>query len=151
MPMYSQARNSTSTTSGNAAADVCAVGANVRPLVMEWGIFLGAATASTFSLRRTTAVGTRTSPVALEPEDVSGPALTGVVLVDMAVAFSAEPTEASTRLRAIGLPATIGVGVIWTFPRGISLAQNNTTNSSVCIIHDATNAASHWHHAVVEV
>jgi hypothetical protein len=65
----------------------------------------------------------------------------------MAVAFSVEPTELTTRLRAIGLPATIGVGVIWTFPRGITLANS----LSLCIIHDATNAASHWHHVVADI
>jgi hypothetical protein len=148
MPIYRQARNSTSTTSGNAAADVATPTAGgVRPRLMEWNLFLGAATASTFSLRRTTTLGTRTSPVALVAEDPADPALTGITLVDMAVAFSAEPSEATDRLALIGLPATIGVGVIWTFPRGISIAQQ----LSLAIIHDATNAASHNHTAVCEI
>jgi hypothetical protein len=50
-------------------------------------------------------------------------------------------------LRSIGLPATIGVGVIWTFPRGITIAQQ----LSVGIIHDATNAASHQHNVVCDI
>jgi hypothetical protein len=114
---------------------------------MEWNLFLGAATASTFSLRRTSALGTRTSPLALVPEDPADPALTGITLVDMAVAFSAEPTEASDRLALIGLPATIGVGVIWTFPRGMVLA----VSLSFVIVNDATNAASHNHTAVADI
>lgn len=147
MSIYSQARNGTTTTSGNVAADIaCSTG--VRPRLMEWGLFLGAATASTFSLRRTSALGTRTSPVALVAEDPNDAALTGINLVDCAVAFSVEPTEDTTnRLRAIGLPATIGVGVIWTFPRGVTVQ----TSLSIAAVHDALNAASHWHNIVADV
>jgi hypothetical protein len=148
MALYRQARNSTTTTSGNAAADVATpTSGGVRPRLMEWDLFLGAATASTFSLRRTSALGTRTSPVALVPEEAADPALTGITLVDMAVAFTGEPTEVTDRLALIGLPATIGTGVIWTFPRGISIAQQ----LSLVIIHDATNAASHNHTAIVDI
>jgi hypothetical protein len=86
MSLYRLAQTSTVTTSGNAAADMaCSTG--VRPKLMEWDLFLGAATASTFSLRRSTALGTRTSPVALVAEDPGNPALAGINLVDMAVAF----------------------------------------------------------------
>lgn len=147
MALYRQARNSTSTTSGNAAADVANASTGVRARLMEWDLFLGAATASTFSLRRCSALGTRTSPLALVPEEPGDPALTGITLVDMAVAFSAEPTEVSDRLALIGLPATIGTGVIWTFPRGLVLA----TNLSIAVIHDATNAASHNHTAICDI
>lgn len=147
MALYRQARSSTTTTSGNAAADVAATSTGVRPRLMEWHLFLGAATASTFSLRRTSALGTRTSPVVLVPEDPGDPALTGITNVDMAVAFSAEPTEVTDRLALIALPATIGTGVIWTFPRGLAIA----IQLSICIIHDATNAASHTHTAVCDI
>lgn len=146
MALYRLAQTSTSTTSGNCAADMaCSTG--VRPRLMEWDLFLGAATASTFSLRRTTAIGTRTTPTALIPEDPGDPTLTGITLVDMAVAFSSEPTEASTKLASIGLPATIGTGVIWTFPRGMALA----TSLSFVIVHDATNAASHHHTCIADI
>ena len=148
MPIYRLAQTSTSTTSGNAAADVATPTASgVKPRLMEYGLFLGAATASTFSLRRTTALGTRTTPTALIPEDPDDIALTGTTLVDQAVAFSAEPTEAATKLASIGFPATIGVGVIWTFPRGIKIAAQ----LSLAVIHDATNAASHHHNPVVDI
>lgn len=148
MPIYRLAQTSTSTTSGNAAADVATpTNLGVQPRLMEYGLFLGAATASSFSLRRTTALGTRTTPTALIPEDPNDPALTGISLVDQAVAFSAEPTEAAAKLASIALPATIGVGVIWTFPRGIRIANQ----LSLAIIHDATNAASHHHNPVCDL
>jgi len=148
MSIYSLAQASTSTTSGNCAADVASPTASgVRPRLMEYGLFLGAATVSIFSLRRMSALGTRTTPTALIAEDVGDEALAGIKLVDQAVAFSVEPTEFTTKLRSIGLPATIGVGVIWTFPRGITIPQQ----LSVGIIHDGTNAASHFHNVVCDI
>jgi hypothetical protein len=65
----------------------------------------------------------------------------------MAVAFSAEPTEVTAKLASIGLPATIGTGVIWTFPRGMTLAAS----LSFVIVNDATNAASHHHTCVADI
>jgi len=148
MSIYRLAQTSTSTTSGNAAADVATPTASgVKPRLMEYGLFLGAATASTFSLRRTSALGTRTTPTALVPEDPDDITLTGTTLVDQAVAFSAEPTEVTAKLASIGLPATIGTGVIWTFPRGIKIAAQ----LSLVVIHDATNAASHHHNVVCDI
>lgn len=146
MALYRLAQTSVVVTSGNVAADMaCSTG--VRPKLMEWDLFLGAATASTFSLRRTTALGTRTTPTALIPEEPGDPALAGINLVDMAVAFSVEPTEASVRLALIALPATIGTGVIWTFPRGMTLANS----LSFAIVLDATSAASHQHTCVADL
>lgn len=146
MALYRLAQTSVVTTSGNAAADM-AVSTGIRPRLMEWDLFLNAATASSFSLRRTSALGTRTTPTALVGEDPGDPALTGINLVDMAVAFSGEPTEATARLASIGLPATIGTGVIWTFPRGMVLA----VSLSFAIISDATNGNSHHHTCVADI
>lgn len=150
MSIYSIARNGTTTTSGDAACDLVAVGSGVAPRLMEWGTFLGAATASSFSLRRSSGAGTRTSPTTMLAEDQRDPALTGITDVSMTTAWSAQPTEDSAALRRIGLPATIGVGIIWTFPRGITLPANNA-NGQIVLIHDATNAASHNHHAVADI
>ena len=137
MALYSLGRRSTVTTSGNCAADLaCSTGP--RPRIMECGIFLGAATASTYGLQRSTALGTRTSPVALVPEDPADATLTGITLWDMAVAFSAEPTESGTDLRRIAVPASIGAGVVFTFPRGLVIAASG----SLVIVNLATNSAA---------
>lgn len=138
MSMYSIARRTTGTTSGQASMDV-ATSTGVRPKIMEWGVTLGAATASIYALNKTTALGTRTTPVALESEeDPDDVALTGIVLVDTALAWSAQPTFSTNDIRRIGLPATIGTGVIWTFPRGWKIDAslsgalvNRTTNGVV--------------------
>ena len=137
MSLYSIGRRGTVTTSGAAVYDVaCSTG--VRPKLMEFGLFLGAATASTYGLYKTSALGTRTSPVALVAEEPGDPALAGINLVDCAIAFSAEPTEVANEYRKIGLPATIGTGVIWTFPRGLVIANS----LSAGIINQATNSAA---------
>jgi|GEM_PF-941533 len=146
MAIYSIAQRGTATVSGNAVIDVaCSTG--VRPKIMEWGLFLGAATASIYSLRRTTTLGTRTTPTALLAEDPGDVALTGINLVDSAIVFSVEPAEATTKLRGIGLPATIGTGVIWTFPRGVTIANS----LSIATINDATNSAALDCHIVADV
>lgn len=146
MAIYSISRTATVTTSGNAAGDV-ATSTGIRPRVMEVGIFLGAATASTYALNRSSALGTRTTPVALLPEDAADPALTGITLVDSAIAFSVQPTLAATDLRTIALPATIGVGMVWTFPKGLAIA----VSLSLVIVNRATNSASAPYHIVCDL
>lgn len=148
MPIYSIGRNSTVTTTANASADVASpTNLGQLFLLMEWGLFLGAATASTYGLNRPTTLGTRTSPVALLAEHAADPALTGITLVDMAVAFSGQPSFGSNDLRLVGLPATIGTGIIWTFPRGLKVANQ----LSIVIVNRATNSASVNHYAAVEL
>jgi hypothetical protein len=48
--------------------------------------------------------------------------------------------------RRIALPATIGAGVIWTFPRGLVLA----TSASLLVWNLATNSANTNVHVVVD-
>lgn len=136
MSIFSIGRSSTGTTSGNAASDVAA-GSACRPAIMEIGVFLAAATASTFGLNRTTALGTRTTPVALLPEDPAN--LSGAVSeTDCAVAWSVQPTFATSDMRLITLPATIGAGIVWTFPKGCLVA----VSLSLAIVNRATNGNS---------
>jgi hypothetical protein len=130
MAIYSIGRRTTGTTSGNAAFD-CLSGSGARGRCMEFGFFLGAATASTYGLNRPTAAGTRTSPVVMLAEDPADPASE----MDTALAWSAQPTFATDDLRRIALPATIGVGVIWTFPKGLVIAQS----LSIALVNRATN------------
>jgi hypothetical protein len=72
--------------------------------------------------------------VLLQAEDPSKPA----ALTGCAVAWSVAPTVPAQMFRRIGLPATIGAGVIWTFPRGLSLA----VSASMLLWNLATNSAS---------
>lgn len=137
MALYSIGRLTTGTTSGNAAFDV--VGAsNKQGRLLEVGLFLSAATASTYGLNRPSAIGTRTTPVALNAEETTGQTSN----FDTALAWSVQPTLATDDLRRIGLPATIGVGVIWTFPRGLL----TELSKGFALINRATNGAvnAYW-------
>jgi len=132
MTLYSIGRRTTGTTSGNAAMDVAA-GSAVAPRLMEMGVTLGAATASVYGLNRPTAIGTRTTPVALLLESEPGTAPASEC--DTALAWSVEPTDATDSLRRVGFPATIGTGVIWTFPRGVAMASS----TSLTLLNLGTN------------
>jgi hypothetical protein len=121
MAIYSLSLNTTVTTTGAAAMDIRASAAN-SPRIMEVGLNLGAATASTYGFGRSGNTPTQTSPVLVQAENPNDPAgLTGC-----AVAWSVAPTVPTQFLRRMSLPATIGAGVIWTFPRGLILAAAGT-------------------------
>jgi len=118
MAIYSLSRNSTVATSAAANEEVRTT-ATDRCKIMEVQIFLAAATASRYGIGRPAAIGvTPTSPVTVLAEDSADPAGT----VTTAVAWATPPTVPTAFFRRIALPATIGTGIIFTFPRGISMA-----------------------------
>lgn len=133
MAIYSLALNSTVTTTGAAAMDAKSSSAN-SPRIMEIGVNLGAATASTYGLGRSGNVPTQTSPVLLQAENPGDPA----AVTGLAVAWSVAPTVPAQFFRRTSLPATVGTGIIWTFPRGLVLA----VTTSMLLWNLATNAAS---------
>lgn len=123
MAVYGIARRTTNTTSGQAAMDVaCSTG--IRARITRWMITLAAATASTYGLNRATALGTRTTPTALLAHDSGDPTLTGITLIDSALAHSVQPTLAPEYLTRVSLPGTIGQGILWDFPSPIVLATS---------------------------
>jgi hypothetical protein len=119
MSIYSQGQNTTVSTTTAPSFDVKASATN-SPRIMEFGVNLGAATASTYGLGRPGNDGSvaQTSPLALLAENPNDP--TGQTTT--AVAWTTAPTVPTTFLRRCYLPATIGAGIIWTFPRGIICA-----------------------------
>ncbi len=133
MAIYSLSLNTTVTTTAAAAMDLKASSAN-SPRIMEVAINLITATASTYGLGRAGNTPTQTSPVLVQAENPSDPA--GVS--GAAVAWGTAPTVPAQFFRRIGLPATAGAGVIWTFPRGLALA----TSASMVLWNLATNSAS---------
>ena len=133
MAIYSLSLNTTVTTTGAAAMDAKASASN-QPRIMEVGINLVTATASTYALGRSGNTPTQTSPVLVQAENPNDPAgQTGC-----AVAWSVAPTVPTQFFRRVGLPATTGAGVIWTFPRGLILAAS----ASMLLWNLATNSAS---------
>src|SRR3954468_13299108 len=112
MPLYTHAARTTTVTTGVATWEMRSTSTD-RLFIVEIGIFLGAATASTFGLGRPAAIGvTPTTPVTVQAMDPGDPAGTGTT----AVAWGTAPTAPTSAiyLRRVGLPAAIGNGVIWT-------------------------------------
>jgi len=135
--IYSIARRTTNVTIANPCIEIIA-GASVRPRVMEIGIFLAGATASTFGIGRPAAIGvTPTSPVTLLAEETADP--TGAVTT--ALAWATPPTVPANFFRRVTLAAAIGTGIIFTFPKGISIAASyslvvwNITTTDVADIY----------------
>lgn len=122
MAIYSLALASTVTTSGAASWDVKAAATN-EPAIMEIGVINGAATACTYGYGRSGNTPTQTSPVLLQAEDEGRPA----ALTGCAVAWSVAPTVPTQHFRRAFLPATIGAGIVFTFPRGIVLAASSAS------------------------
>jgi hypothetical protein len=116
MAIYSLSLISTVGTNGVPSWD-CKAAANSNPRVMELGVSNGAATAMTYGYGRSANTPTQTSPVLLQCEGLEAAALTGC-----AVAWSVAPTIPAQFFRRYYGPATIGAGIFYTFPRGISLA-----------------------------
>lgn len=96
-----------------------------RVRLLELGLFLNAATASVVGLGRPAAIGvTPTSPIDFLPEDPNDVLASGVV--QSAVAWATAPTAPTNFFRMIALPATIGTGVIWTFPKGLVIPASSS-------------------------
>jgi hypothetical protein len=117
--IYSLGLNSTVTTIASSAMDILAASTNA-PRIVEIGVSLGAATASTYGLGRAGNTPVQTSGVALLAENPND----GAANTKAAVAWGTAPTVPANFFRRISLPATIGAGVIWTFPRGLILAAS---------------------------
>jgi hypothetical protein len=134
MALYSLALRTSSGTTGTAAYELIA-GSARRPRLMEIGVFLAAATASTFGFGTPAAIGvTPTAPVTVLAEDPADPAGSSKA----AVAWATPPTIPAAFYRRIGLPAAIGAGMIWTFPRGIQIP----INTSLVLWNLAANAVA---------
>lgn len=132
--IYSIAQRTSNATSANAAHTIL-TGSGQRIALLEAGVFMGAATASTYALGRPAANGVTPGTQNLfQAEDPNGVAsVTNGVLT-----WTTSPTSPTVALRRWASPATIGTGVIWTFPRGLVVAvssnlvlQNLATNGVV--------------------
>ncbi len=134
MSRYGHAQRTSGVTSGVATWELRST-ATDRLRIVEIGVFMAAATASTFGLGRPAAIGvTPTSPGTVIAEDVADPAGTGTT----AVAWGTAPTAPTSGfyLRRISLAGSIGAGVIWTFgPTGLIVP----ISSSIVIYNLATN------------
>jgi hypothetical protein len=118
------------TSSGTDAAAAWEIRTGATPgraKIMEIGIFLAAATASVFGIGRPAAIGDTPT-------------------VQSALAWGTGPTVPAAFLRRISLPATIGTGVIFSWPQGLTIP----VSSSIVLWNLGTNAVVDAY-AVVEI
>jgi hypothetical protein len=130
---YSLSQRTTSLTVNTAAWEVRVAAASLARIV-ELGFVQTAATASNVGVGRPTAIGvTPTSPQTFVNEgDANAPA----ALTTAAVAWGTAPTSPAVFLRRADTTGTIGLGTIWTWPRGLVVPAAN----SVVLFNIATGS-----------
>lgn len=123
MARYSLGVQKASITAAGPMVDLMASSTD-RYRLLELGVTVSAMTGTspvlTMGLYRTTAVGTRTSPVTVLAEDNADAAGTATV----ATAWSANPTNAANPLRRFSLNA-VGAGIVWSWPQNGLMVANS--------------------------
>lgn len=123
MAIYSLAQRTTvNAAAAEALWEVINTATN-KPRIMELGFSQVTGVSATYGLGRPAAKGVgATTPVAFQDEQ-DGNNAAGLTTGAVAWATTA-PTVPAQFFRRITTPATIGAGVIWTFPRGLSIVAN---------------------------
>jgi hypothetical protein len=115
MAILSLSQRTVATAAGSATWEI-RTAATIRSQILEIGFSQVTAVAATMGIGRPQAIGvTPTSPVTFLQEDPGEPAGNTVACV----AWATPPTVPLQFFRRVTCPATIGAGVIWTFPRGL--------------------------------
>lgn len=123
MAIFSLSQRTTATTSGSTAIELIA-GTNNAYSLKEVGITLAAATASAIGYGSPQAKGTTPTSVVVLAED-GGNTTAGAS--SSAISWATSPTIPTNFFRRVSLPAAIGAGIVWTFPRGINVLKTVTT------------------------
>jgi hypothetical protein len=120
MAIQSQAARTSGLTIANANFGIYPP-ATVRAALLEYGMIQATGTAQSIGLGRPATVGTPSSAVLFQQDDPGDPAS----VVNGHITWSAQPTAPTIYHRRWNSAATIGVGVIWTFPRGLVIAASS--------------------------
>ncbi len=96
--------------------------AGTRPKVLEVSIIQATATAQSLGLGRPQAIGITPVNVLFQADD-PGDAASGM---NGSLSWATSPTVPLIFHRRWNSAATIGVGIVWTFPRGLAIAVSNS-------------------------
>lgn len=124
MARYSAGVSKTSAATANLWIGGLSTTSTKDARVWEIGVFLETAIAQTIQLFRQNAAGTTPTSVTPVAEDASA----GSASCTIQTAWTTPPTAAAVPLRRIGLPATVGAGIIWTFPNGLVVPTSSSVN-----------------------
>ncbi len=120
MAIQSQAARTSGLTIANANFGIYTP-ATVRAALLEYGMIQATGTAQSISLGRPSTLGTQTGPVLFQQDDPGDPAS----VVNGHITWSVQPGVPTIPHRRWNSAATNGVGVIWTFPRGLVIAASS--------------------------
>lgn len=128
MAIASAAVRTSNTTTNNANTEIIGSAGGAFK-AMECGISAAAATTAVFGMGVPAAIGVGpTSPAAFVFEDGGN---TSTPSTTSALAWgTSSPTNPTVYSRRVSLPATIGAGVIWTYPRGFAVLKAKTLTTS---------------------
>lgn len=116
----------------------------------EVGVFAETAVAGTVGLVRSTSAGTTPGgAVVPQAEDYSN---TRACTVNCYTTYATEPTQAGVYLRRAVLAASIGSGIIWTFPDGIVIptSTDTATGNGLMLRQLSALAVTYSVYAVIE-
>jgi hypothetical protein len=132
MAIYSLAQRTTTLTLNQASVE-WRTPATVRPKVLEITVMQATATAVSLGLGRPQALGVTPVNVLFQADDPGDPAS----VMNGSLSWATSPTIPLIFLRRWNSAATIGVGIVWTFPRGLVIPV-----SSSLVIWNITTAVA---------
>lgn len=114
MAISSLAQRTTNFTSAQASVEY-RTPSTMRPRMMEISVIQATATAQSLGLGRPQAIGVTPVNVLFQMDDPGDPA----AVMNGSLSWATSPTVPLIFHRRWNSAATIGVGIIWTFPRGL--------------------------------
>jgi hypothetical protein len=123
MSLYSLAQRTSNTTINNAMLEIIAV-STLAPKIMEIGFTITTATSIAVGLGRPAAIGV--TPGTISTFQAEQNTTDPTAKTTCALTWGTSPTNPTNYLRRFFTPATIGAGVIWTFPRGLYIPPTGT-------------------------
>ena len=117
MAIYSLAQRTTTFTTTTSACVEWRAAASVRPKVLEISYISATGTAQSIGLGRPQAIGITPVNVLFQADDPGDPAST----TNGSLSWATSPTVPLIYHRRWNGAATIGVGIVWTFPRGLTI------------------------------
>jgi hypothetical protein len=133
MAMYSLAQRTTNLTINQACVEWRSP-ATVRPRILEVGVVQATGTAQSLGLGRPAAIGVTPVNVLFQADDPGDPAST----TNGSLSWATSPTAPTIYHRRWNSAATIGVGIIWTFPLGLVIP----ISSSIVVFNITASVAN---------
>lgn len=141
MALYSLAQRTTNLTITQACIE-WRTPATVRPRILEIGITQATATAQSLGFGRPQAIGVTPVNVLFQADDPGDPAS----VMNGSLTWGTSPTVPLIFHRRWNSAATIGVGVVWTFPMGFVIP----ISSSAVVWNITTSVANDIYCAIDE-